>query len=122
MKAGTIAAALLLAVTAPAVADDAFPARPISLVVPIAAGGGLDAVARLTARKLSAALGQPIVIENRAGGSQNIGIRAVAKARPTATHCSAEHHHHQSVGVRQSRARRHTDLASDRQGRSHCRG
>ena len=80
MKAGTIAAALLLAIAAPAAAEDAFPARPVSLVVPIAAGGGLDAVARLTARKFSTALGQPIVIENRAGGSQNIGIRAVAKA------------------------------------------
>jgi tripartite-type tricarboxylate transporter receptor subunit TctC len=72
--------ALAAALASPAAADDAFPARPISLVVPIAAGGGLDAVARLTARKFSAALGQPIVIENRAGGSQNIGIRSVAKA------------------------------------------
>lgn len=80
MKAGAIALSLLAVLARPAAAEDAFPARPVTLVVPIAAGGGLDAVARLTARKYSAALGQPIVIENRAGGSQNIGIRAVAKA------------------------------------------
>jgi tripartite-type tricarboxylate transporter receptor subunit TctC len=75
-----VAAALTLAVATPAAAEDAFPARPVTLVVPIAAGGGLDAVARLTGRRFSAALGRPIVIENRAGGSQNIGIRSVAKA------------------------------------------
>jgi len=81
MRAGTIVLSLLLTAAAPlACAQEAYPARPITLVVPIAAGGGLDAVARLTARKYSAALGQPIVIENRAGGSQNIGIRSVAKA------------------------------------------
>jgi tripartite-type tricarboxylate transporter receptor subunit TctC len=82
MKAGAIALSFLVVLASPVTAEDAFPARPVSLVVPIAAGGGLDAVARLTARKYSAALGQPIVIDNRAGGSQNIGIRAVAKATP----------------------------------------
>jgi tripartite-type tricarboxylate transporter receptor subunit TctC len=81
MKAGRIfVAATLVALAAPASAEESFPSRPITLVVPIAPGGGLDAVARFVARKFSAALGQPIVVENRAGGSQNIGIRAVAKA------------------------------------------
>jgi len=80
MKAGAIVASLVIALATPASAEEAYPARPVTLVVPIAAGGGLDAVARLTARKYAAALGQPIVIENRAGGSQNIGIRSVAKA------------------------------------------
>ena len=81
MKAGRIfVAATLVALASPAAAEESFPSRPVSLVVPIAPGGGLDAVARFVARKFSAALGQPIVIDNRAGGSQNIGIRAVAKA------------------------------------------
>ena len=88
MKAGTIATALLLAITAPAVAEDAFPARPITLIVPIAAGGGLDAVARFVARKLCAALDQTIVDRHPAGGSQNIGIRSVRRRRRTDTRCS----------------------------------
>lgn len=90
MKARIIVASLLVAVAGQvfaghlfadqASAEESFPARPVTLVVPIAPGGGLDAVARLVGRTLSTALGQPIVIENRAGGSQNIGIRTVAKA------------------------------------------
>ncbi len=80
MKATAIIASFLVTLAGPAAADESFPSRPLSLVVPIAPGGGLDAVARFVARKFSAALGQPIVVENRAGGSQNIGIRTVAKA------------------------------------------
>jgi len=83
MKSVKVVISLLVVLAvwlAPASAEESFPSRPVTLVVPIAPGGGLDAVARFVARKFSAALGQPIVIENRAGGSQNIGIRAVAKA------------------------------------------
>ena len=80
MKATAIFASLVVTLASPAAAEETFPSRPVSLVVPIAPGGGLDAVARMVARKFSAALNQPIVVENRAGGSQNIGIRTVAKA------------------------------------------
>ena len=52
------------------------------MIVPIAAGGGLDAVARFVGRKLAVALNQTIIVDNRPGGAQNIGIRAVAKAVP----------------------------------------
>jgi tripartite-type tricarboxylate transporter receptor subunit TctC len=66
----------------PAFTDDAFPSRPIQLVVPNSPGGGMDTVARLLGQKLSLALGQPIVVENRPGAAENIGIRSVAKATP----------------------------------------
>jgi tripartite-type tricarboxylate transporter receptor subunit TctC len=59
-----------------------YPAKPIRIIVPYAAGGGTDAVARLTATKLSASMGQPVVVENRPGASANIGTDAVAKSAP----------------------------------------
>jgi tripartite-type tricarboxylate transporter receptor subunit TctC len=59
-----------------------FPARPITLVVPYPAGGGVDAMARLVGQKLSVALGQQVVVDNRGGGNGNVGTRAVAKAEP----------------------------------------
>jgi tripartite-type tricarboxylate transporter receptor subunit TctC len=59
-----------------------YPSRPITLVVPFPAGGGVDAMARLTADRLSAALGQQIIIENRGGAAGVIGTRAAAKAAP----------------------------------------
>lgn len=65
----------------PAAADD-YPARPITLIVPYAAGGGNDLMARLVADKMSGALGQPIVIENRGGAGGSIATRQVAHAAP----------------------------------------
>ena len=59
-----------------------YPARAITLVVPYEAGGGNDVIARLVAAKMSAALGKPIVVENRGGAGSTIGTRYVAKARP----------------------------------------
>lgn len=61
---------------------EAFPSRPVRLVVPFAPGGGVDATARIIADHLSPALGQPIVIENRAGAGGAIGVEAVAKSAP----------------------------------------
>jgi tripartite-type tricarboxylate transporter receptor subunit TctC len=58
----------------------AFPARPITIVVPYAAGGGADITARLLAPRLSQALGQPVVVENRAGANGVLGAEAVARA------------------------------------------
>jgi tripartite-type tricarboxylate transporter receptor subunit TctC len=62
-------------------ADD-FPTRPITLIVPYPPGGGVDAMARIVADKLTLALGQQVVVDNHGGGGGNIGTRAVAKAAP----------------------------------------
>jgi tripartite-type tricarboxylate transporter receptor subunit TctC len=59
-----------------------YPTRAITLVVPYPPGGGVDAMARLMAEKLSVALGQQVVVDNRAGGSGLVGTRAVAKSTP----------------------------------------
>ncbi len=78
--AGLLAAALSLgAATASA---ETYPARPIRLVVPYAAGGGVDIVARSVGQKMSVLLRQPIIVDNRPGASTNIGMEAVAKAAP----------------------------------------
>jgi len=66
----------------PAAAQDAFPTRPIRLIVPVAAGGGIDTAFRAIAPAWGEALGQPVVVENRPGGGQVIGTDAVAKAKP----------------------------------------
>lgn len=57
-----------------------FPGKPVRIVVPYAAGGGTDTVARLMAVRLSAAFGQPFVVENKPGASANIGTEFVARA------------------------------------------
>ena len=59
-----------------------YPNQPVKVIVPFAAGGGTDAIARLIGLKLAAALKQPFVIDNRAGASGMIGTTAVAKAPP----------------------------------------
>lgn len=64
------------------VAQDVFPDRPVKLIVPVAAGGGVDTAFRTIAPYWSELLGQQVVIENRPGAGQVIGIDAVAKARP----------------------------------------
>ncbi len=59
-----------------------YPERPITLVVPFAAGGSTDILARVVAGHLHPALGQPVIIENRTGASGNIGTATVARAAP----------------------------------------
>ena len=58
----------------------AYPARPVRLIVPIAAGGSQDILARLVGQWLSERLGQPFIIENRPGASGNIAAEAVVRA------------------------------------------
>ena len=70
-----------LALPDPAHAQD-YPIRPITLIVPYPAGGGVDLIGRLVGQKLSVALGQQVVIENRGGAGGMIGTRDVAKAAP----------------------------------------
>jgi tripartite-type tricarboxylate transporter receptor subunit TctC len=74
-------AASVLFVAHPAAAQD-YPTRPITMIVPYPAGGGVDAMGRLVGQKLSVALGQQVVIENRGGAGGMIGTRDAAKAAP----------------------------------------
>ncbi len=84
---GMLGAALAVALAAalpalPARADDAWPSKPIKLIVPFPAGGQLDVVSRMVVDRVSVALGQPIVVEARPGADGNIATEAVAKAAP----------------------------------------
>lgn len=76
---GVIAA---LAVAFSASAQDAFPSKPIKMVVPFPAGGPTDVVGRLASAKMSERLGQQVVVENKAGAGGNIGADSVAKSPP----------------------------------------
>lgn len=77
---GMVAAMLAASIEA-AFAED-YPTRAVTLVVPFPAGGGVDTVARIVGEKLSIALKQHIIIDNRAGGGAILGARAVARAAP----------------------------------------
>jgi tripartite-type tricarboxylate transporter receptor subunit TctC len=77
----TLIALLLTAVSAASVAQD-FPSRPISIVVPVPPGGIVDMAARLASDPLAKALGQAVVVDNRAGASGNIAYGLVAGAKP----------------------------------------
>jgi len=76
-----VLAALLSATTLPASAQP-FPSRPIHLIVAYSPGGTGDVVARIIGDRLGAALGQPVIVENRAGASGAIGAQAVLNAAP----------------------------------------
>lgn len=64
----------------PAAAQEHWPSRPITLIVPFGAGGGTDILARLLAQHMANALGQPIPIDNRAGASGTLGMAQLARA------------------------------------------
>lgn len=74
--------AVLLFAFLPVHAQDAYPSRPVRLILPFPAGGPLDLLGRLTAQKLTEQWGKPVVVENVAGGSGSIGANQVARATP----------------------------------------
>jgi len=80
-RAAVIAVAALLA-AAEASRAQSYPSRTITVVVPFPPGGGVDALARIVAEKLSVALKATVVVENRTGGGGTVGTRAVTKAEP----------------------------------------
>src|SRR3984893_18410368 len=78
----TLALAALIALAGGAPAAEPYPDHPITLIVPYAAGGSSDVLARLIGERMSKSFGQPIVIDNRAGAGSRLGIELAAKSAP----------------------------------------
>ena len=76
--------AVALVGTAPtaALAQADYPSRTVRIIVPLLPGAAADVIPRVVAEKLAAKWGQPVIVENRPGGSNNIGAEAAAKAEP----------------------------------------
>ena len=74
--------AAAIAIPGIALAQDKYPSKPIQWICPYAAGGNADSRSRQVARVMSVLLGQPIVIDNKAGAGGNIGTEAIARAKP----------------------------------------
>lgn len=81
MRHAVTAFALLLTALAPSAAQD-YPSRPVTLIVPFAAGGSTDVIARVIAEAMRGPLGQSLVVDNRGGAGGSIGTAAIAKAVP----------------------------------------
>jgi tripartite-type tricarboxylate transporter receptor subunit TctC len=79
MRHSTAIVAALACLSSPAPAQD-YPAKQVRLVLPFPPGGGSDIIARVVAQKLTASLGQPVIVDNRAGASGNIAAEIVAKS------------------------------------------
>jgi tripartite-type tricarboxylate transporter receptor subunit TctC len=76
-------AALICALAVfPAAAQDAYPSRPVKILVPYAPGGATDIIARIVGAELGKSLGQPFVVENKTGANGNLALEAAAKAAP----------------------------------------
>src|SRR5258706_13872238 len=75
-------ALLILGAARPCIAADAYPTKPVRLIVPFGSGGSTDVVARVFAQKLSEVLGQPVVLDNRAGAAGLTRTECSAKPPP----------------------------------------
>ena len=73
--------ALLAGAGSSAIAQDKYPTRPVTVIVPQAAGGANDAIARVITQKLTEQTGQTFIVENKPGAGGNIGTAAAAKAK-----------------------------------------
>ena len=82
LGAATLAAAAAALPALPALAQDAYPGKPITMLVPFPPGGVADTVGRPVAEAMARALGQPMPVENKGGAGGGIGMAQVAKARP----------------------------------------
>lgn len=80
--AARIALQLSLLLVTTCALSQAFPSKPLRIIVPFPPGGGAESTARLMAQKLSEGLGQPVLVETRPGAGGNIGTEAVARAQP----------------------------------------
>jgi tripartite-type tricarboxylate transporter receptor subunit TctC len=76
------ALALVAALSAGSAGAQTYPSKPVTIIVPLAAGTGMDTVARLYGEKLSAVLGRPVVVENKPGAALALGAAAIATAAP----------------------------------------
>ncbi len=81
-RASMLLAAALAAFTSTGAAAQGYPNQPVRIVVPFAAGGAVDTVARVVGQKMSESLGQPVVIENKPGAGGNLAADTVARAAP----------------------------------------
>src|SRR5216117_2770487 len=76
------AALALVLCPGPSLAQSSYPNRPVKIIVPFAPGGASDFVGRIMQPRMAELLGQPIVVENRAGAAGNIGAEAAARSAP----------------------------------------
>lgn len=81
-KSAVVILGTVAALIAAPVFSQAYPAKPIRFVVPFPPGGAFDVLARISAQKISESVGQPVVVENRAGASGQIGTEGVARSAP----------------------------------------
>jgi len=79
LRMSLVAALALLLSALPAFAQT-YPSRPVRVIVPFPAGGGVDAAGRILAQRLGESFGKPFLIENRGGANGNIGTEAAAKS------------------------------------------
>src|SRR4051794_27236501 len=77
-----VSIALLAVSNLVAIADEAYPSRPVTLIVPASAGGGFDLFGRQLGKRLSERWRQPLVVDNRGGGAGNIAASIVLNAKP----------------------------------------